>query len=510
MRALISVSDKTGIVSLARRLSALGVTLISTGGTYKVLKENGIPVTAIDEVTQFPEMLDGRVKTLHPKIHGGLLALRQDPEHMATCVTHGIEMIDFVIVNLYPFKATIQKPNVTLDEAIENIDIGGPSMIRSAAKNYQSVAVIVNPDRYDAVLTELEENHGKLSQETRNHLCAEAFMHTAQYDALIASYLSKVLVGSEGMPELLSPALEKVSELRYGENPHQKAAFYRISMLHGLPEMEQLHGKELSYNNWIDIEAAWQIAQDFELPGAAIIKHTNPCGAAVGDSLSEAYALAYAADPTSAFGSIIGLNRQVDEATAKQISETFVEVVVAPGYDDEALEILTKKTAIRLLKCPHFDVPEPSPRYRYVAGGFLVQEPDLYRVTAASVTIPTKVKPTKEQLNDAIFGMTLVKHVKSNAIVVVKNGQSLGIGAGQMSRIESVEIALRKSGNQVKGAVLASDAFFPFQDSVEMAYKAGISAIIQPGGSKRDQESIDFCDRVGIPMIFTGIRHFKH
>lgn len=510
MRALISVSDKTGIVSFARRLSALGVSLISTGGTYKVLKENGIDVTAIDEVTQFPEMLDGRVKTLHPKIHGGLLAVRSNPEHMATCTQHGIEMIDFVIVNLYPFKATIQKPNVSLEEAIENIDIGGPSMIRSAAKNFHSVAVIVNPERYDAVIEELEANHGKVSQETRNKLCAEAFMHTAQYDAVIASYLSNVLEGHQGMPDLLSPALEKVSELRYGENPHQKAAFYRIPTLNGLPEMVQVHGKELSYNNWIDIEAAWQIAQDFELPGAAIIKHTNPCGAAVGDNLAEAYALAYAADPTSAFGSIIGLNRNVDAATAKQISETFVEVVVAPDFDKEALEILTQKTAIRLLKYAHFDHPEPSPRYRYVAGGFLVQEPDLYRVTKDSLTVATKAKPTQEQINDAIFGMTLVKHVKSNAIVIVKEGQSIGIGAGQMSRIESVEIAIRKGGDKIRGAVLASDAFFPFKDSVEMAYKAGISAIIQPGGSKRDQESIEFCDQVGMPMLFTGVRHFKH
>lgn len=510
MRALISVSDKAGIVSFSKQLVALGFEIISTGGTYSILNENKVPVTSIDSVTGFPEMLDGRVKTLHPKIHGGLLAKRDDEEHMSVCKKHDIRMIDLVVVNLYPFEKTISKPDVTLDEAIENIDIGGPSMLRSAAKNYKSVAVVVNPDRYDDVIQELK-SYGEVSLLLKEQLALEVFAHTAEYDARIASYLGSTLFSKNSdFPSLLAPVLYKHADLRYGENPHQKAAFYRTKSLSGIPGLKQLHGKELSYNNIIDLEAAVFIVREFDLPAAAIIKHTNPCGAAIGDSLCEAYTKAYSVDPVSAFGSIVGFNRNVDSDTANELSKTFVEVVVAPSFDDEAIAILAKKPSIRLIQMPKLRDASDEYFYKQVEGGFLVQTRDSVHLTEKDITIPTEKKASLKEINDLLFAFKLVKHVKSNAVLIAKNGTAIGIGAGQMSRVESVEIALKKAGVEAKGAVMASDAFFPFRDSIDTAASHGIVSVIQPGGSKRDQESIDSCNEHGISMAFTGIRHFKH
>ncbi len=510
MRALISVSDKTGIVTFASELSKLGIEIISTGGTYKVLKESSIPVIGIEEVTEFPEMLDGRVKTLHPKIHGGLLALRGNPEHMETCQAHGINMIDLVVVNLYPFEKTIKSPNVTLEDAIENIDIGGPSMLRSAAKNYKSVGVIVDPARYDSIIKELQENQCQLSEKTKARLACEVFTHTAAYDGMISGYLGQQLkADADELPETIAPLCKRVSVLRYGENPHQKAAFYAMGN-QGMASIQQLHGKELSYNNIVDLEAAALIVKELELPAAAIIKHTNPCGAAIGDTLKEAYQKAYEADPVSAFGSIVGLNRIVDKETAELIAGTFVEAVIAPKFEKEALAILSKKPSIRLIALGKMKDLEKGLVYKYVDGGFLVQTADNYTIKPEDLKVVTQEAPKKSVMNDLIFGFTMVKYVKSNAIVVVKNGVTVGVGAGQMSRVEAVEIALKKAGDQAKGAILASDAFFPFKDSVELAAAAGIVSMIQPGGSMRDQESIDACNQKGLSMVVTGVRHFRH
>lgn len=511
MRALISVSDKTGVVSFAKKLAALGIEIISTGGTYNTLKENDVPVISIDEVTHFPEMLDGRVKTLHPKIHGGLLAKRDNAEHVKTCREHDIQFIDLVVVNLYPFEKTISKPNVELEEAIENIDIGGPSMLRSAAKNYVSVGVVVNPNRYDTVIEELTEN-GSLSLSLKQELACEVFSHTAMYDARIASYLSKTLLKDKdsAFPPILTNILYKEADLRYGENPHQEAAFYSLKTNQGIPSLKQRHGKELSYNNIVDIEAALQIVSELELPAATIIKHTNPCGAAIGDNLCEAYTKAYNVDPVSAFGSIVGLNRNVDLQTAEEIAKTFVEVVVAPSFDDDAFKLLSQKPSIRLIEINLLENSSKEHYYKYVEGGFLVQTKDHISVTEKNLTVVTKKSPTRKEMNDLLFAFKLVKHVKSNAVLIAKNGTAIGIGAGQMSRVESVDIALQKAGMSAEGAVMASDAFFPFKDSIESASKKGIIAVIQPGGSKRDQESIECCDENGISMVFTGIRHFKH
>lgn len=510
MRALISVSDKKGIVAFAGGLVKLGYSLISTGGTLQVLKENHVPVIPVEEVTNSPEILDGRVKTLHPKIHGGILAKRDNAEHMRICQEHLIGLIDLVVVNLYPFEHTISKAKTTLDEAIENIDVGGPTMVRAAAKNYSDVGIVVNPERYDSLLEEMEKHNGRLTDETRAHLACEAFEHTARYDSIIATYLKRHLTKThEEFPPALSPIMTKVTDLRYGENPHQRAAFYR-SGEYGIPSLRQVHGKELSYNNIIDIEAAWQLVREYEIPGAVVIKHTNPCGAATGASLPDAYLKAYEADPVSAFGSIVGLNRPVDQKTAELISQTFVEAVIAPSFDNEALAILVKKPAIRILETPLFNKTSGEYTFRYVEGGVLIQTPDHAMITKDDLEVKTTEKPNQHQINDLLFAYTTVKHVKSNAIVVAKDGRVLGIGAGQMSRVESVEIALKKAGKEANGAVLASDAFFPFKDSVELAVKAGIKVIVQPGGSKRDQESIDCCNEYGISMVFTGIRHFKH
>ena len=508
MRALISVSDKTNLIPFAKDLVSMGIEIISTGGTAKLLAEHQIPVKTIDEITGFPECLDGRVKTLHPKVHGGLLAVRSSTQHMDTCRTLGIEMIDIVVVNLYPFEATIAKPNVAFEEAIENIDIGGPSMLRSAAKNHASVTVIVSPERYTDIIAELR-THGVVSEHTRSMLALDAFSHTAAYDTMIAQFLKSRLTPNDAMPTEINLSLSLVSPLRYGENPHQKAGFYRSKRKGpSFSDFEQCHGKELSYNNIMDMEAAWQITQEFDSPGVAIIKHTNPCGAAVGDTLLEAYQKAYHADPVSAFGSIVGLNRLVDLKTAEEIGKTFVEVVIAPDFDDDALSHLQKKSAIRLIRLPHFTARYDDLSYRHVSGGFLVQ--DSNTVLINEMLVVTQTIPSPKDMNALRFAYALVKHVKSNAIVITRDGIGRGVGAGQMSRIDAAEIAIKKAGEFAKGGVLASDAFLPFGDTVALAAAAGIHAIIQPGGSKRDQESIDLCNTHGIAMVFTGMRHFKH
>jgi len=514
MRALISVSDKSGIVEFAKGIVALGYDIVSTGGTAKALEAAEIPVIPIDTVTGFPEMMDGRVKTLHPKIHGGLLAVRDNETHMAACKAQDITLIDLVVVNLYPFEETIAKPNISLAEAIENIDIGGPSMLRSAAKNYASVGVITNPEDYASVLKELEKNQGKLGSETLGRLAQIAFSHTARYDSLISNYLLKQGTSSEPsdeFPDKITPILKKQATLRYGENPHQGAAFYKIeNQGGGLPDLIQHHGKSLSFNNIVDLESAWQLVREFEQPAATVIKHTNPCGTAIADTLASAYKKALDADPVSAFGSIIGLNRTVDLETAEAISKIFVEAVIAPNFDDDAMQLLSQKQNIRLISLKTFHHPDQQYLFKYVQGGFLAQSPDQMVVDQSLLSVATKKQPSPHEDIELGFAFTVVKHVKSNAIVLVKDGVAVGVGAGQMSRVEAVEIAIKRAGEQAKGAVAASDAFFPFKDSVELLAKAGITAIIQPGGSKRDQESIDACDAHDMSMVFTGVRHFKH
>jgi len=507
-RALISVSDKTGLVDFARKIAELGWEIVSTGGTARTLEEAGIKVTEISRVTDFPEILDGRVKTLHPKVHGGILA-KNTPEHFQVLKEQGIVPIDLVVVNLYPFQQTIARPGVSLDEAIENIDIGGPTMVRAAAKNYQRVAIVVNPQKYGEILSELEEK-GEISIATRERLALEAFQHTAQYDAAIANYLAGKFT-NEQFPEQYIVVGQKKQDLRYGENPHQKAAFYVFpgNTQGTIAGARQLQGKELSYNNIVDIEAAWTLVQEFEQPAACIIKHTNPCGTALGENLVEAYQRALAADPVSAFGGIIGLNRQVDKETAEKIAETFMEAVVAPGFAPDALEVLKKKQNLRLLEIE--PVQEQSEYWlEKVSGGFLVQDLDKKTVNLEELQVVTEKKPTAAELEELLFAWKVVKHVKSNAIVVTKDRQTIGVGAGQMNRVGAANIAFKQAGEKVQGAVLASDAFFPFRDTVDAAAKAGIKAIIQPGGSIRDEESIQACNEHGITMVFTGVRHFKH
>ncbi|NLW24244.1 MAG: bifunctional phosphoribosylaminoimidazolecarboxamide formyltransferase/IMP cyclohydrolase [Clostridia bacterium] len=507
-RALISVSDKTGLVEFARKIAELGWEIVSTGGTARTLEEAGIKVTEISRVTDFPEILDGRVKTLHPKVHGGILA-KNTPEHFQVLKEQGIVPIDLVVVNLYPFQQTIARPGVSLDEAIENIDIGGPTMVRAAAKNYQRVAIVVNPQKYGEILSELEEK-GEISIATRERLALEAFQHTAQYDAAIANYLAGKFT-NEQFPEQYIVVGQKKQDLRYGENPHQKAAFYVFpgNTQGTIAGARQLQGKELSYNNIVDIEAAWTLVQEFEQPAACIIKHTNPCGTALGENLVEAYQRALAADPVSAFGGIIGLNRQVDKETAEKIAETFMEAVVAPGFAPDALEVLKKKQNLRLLEIE--PVQEQSEYWlEKVSGGFLVQDLDKKTVNLEELQVVTEKKPTAAELEELLFAWKVVKHVKSNAIVVTKDRQTIGVGAGQMNRVGAANIAFKQAGEKVQGAVLASDAFFPFRDTVDAAAKAGIKAIIQPGGSIRDEESIQACNEHGITMVFTGVRHFKH
>lgn len=507
-RALISVSDKTGIVAFAQKLTKLGFEIVSTGGTAKALQEAGVNVIGISEVTGFPEILEGRVKTLHPHIHGGILA-KNTPEHMAVLQEKHITPIDLVVVNLYPFEATIAKEDVTLAEAIENIDIGGPSMVRSSAKNYERVAIVVNPKWYEIIISELETN-GEIALSTRQKLALEAFEHTAQYDAMISNYLNKVFEG-EMFPDEMVFGGKKIQELRYGENPHQKASFYRTSTATSgtVANAKQLNGKELSYNNIVDVDAAWQLVCEFEDPAAVIVKHTNPCGTALGSTLAEAYRRALAADPVSAYGGIIALNRVVDEETAKLVIETFMEAVIAPDFSAEAVEVLKTKKNLRILAVGE-KAKEKDVWLEKVSGGFLVQELDEHQQTKADLKVVTEKIPTESEIKELLFAWHVVKHVKSNAIVVTKDQQTIGIGAGQMNRVGSAGIAFEQAGEKTKGAVLASDAFFPFRDSIDAAHQAGISAIIQPGGSVRDEEVIAACNEHGIAMVFTGIRHFKH
>ncbi|MFY3790903.1 bifunctional phosphoribosylaminoimidazolecarboxamide formyltransferase/IMP cyclohydrolase [Ureibacillus sp. MALMAid1270] len=505
-RALISVSNKDGILDFAKELVALGYEILSTGGTKKMLQDNSVPVTAVDEVTKFPEILDGRVKTLNPLIHGGLLGKFDDPSHKAQMEEHGIEPIEIVCVNLYPFVETISKPDVTWDDAIENIDIGGPTMLRSAAKNHQYVTVIVDSNDYAKVLEELKAT-GETTIETRRKLAAKVFRHTAAYDSYISNYLTE-----EDFPENLTMTYELKQTLRYGENPHQKAAFYqkRLSSHFSLAYATQLHGKELSYNNIQDGNAALQIVKEFDVPAAVAVKHMNPCGVGTGASIEEAFAKAYEADPTSIFGGIIALNREVDAATAEKLSNIFLEIIIAPSFTEEALEILTKKKNIRLMTISFAQEKQDKFKVVSVEGGLLVQEDDTFGFKDANIKVVTDREPTAEEWEALKLGWAVVKHVKSNAIVVNDAQMTLGVGAGQMNRVGAAKIALEQAGEKAKGAVLASDAFFPMSDTVETAAAAGIKAIIQPGGSIKDQDSIDKANEYGIAMVFTGVRHFKH
>ncbi|MBS4209582.1 bifunctional phosphoribosylaminoimidazolecarboxamide formyltransferase/IMP cyclohydrolase [Bacillus sp. FJAT-50079] len=508
-RALISVSDKTGVVEFTKELVALGFEILSTGGTKKTLEENGVSVKAVDEVTGFPEILEGRVKTLHPFIHGGLLAKRDDAGHMAQLDEQGIKPIDLVCVNLYPFQQTIAKPDVTAEDAIENIDIGGPAMLRASAKNHDHLTVVVDAADYRKVLEELRTD-GEVSKTTKRWLAAKVFRHTAAYDAQIAEYMTE-LAGEE-QPERVTFTYELKQSLRYGENPHQKAAFYErpLGSKFSIAHAEQLHGKELSYNNIHDADAALQLVKDFQEPAAVAVKHMNPCGAGVGATAAEAFKKAYEADPTSIFGGIVALNREVDAETASQLHEIFLEIVIAPSFTQEALDILTAKKNLRLLTIPFESANKQEKMLTSVEGGLLIQDQDAYTYEDAEITVPTKRKPTDAELAALKLGWKVVKHVKSNAIVVADSQMTLGVGAGQMNRVGAAKIALEQAGERAKGAVLASDAFFPMGDTVEAAAKAGITAIIQPGGSIRDEDSIKAADEYGIAMVFTGVRHFKH
>ncbi|WP_033826850.1 bifunctional phosphoribosylaminoimidazolecarboxamide formyltransferase/IMP cyclohydrolase [Bacillus andreraoultii] len=508
-RALISVSDKAGIVHFAKQLVDLGFEIISTGGTYKELQEANIQVIGISEITNFPEILDGRVKTLHPAIHGGLLAKLEIKDHVDQIEKHEIHPINLVCVNLYPFKETISKPNVTVSDAIENIDIGGPSMLRSAAKNHQHVTVVVDPGDYEIVLSELKAA-GQTEFATRRRLAAKVFRHTAAYDALIADYMTNLT--GENFPEKLTVTYERKQALRYGENPHQQAAFYKkpIGLKCSIANATQLHGKELSYNNINDAESALQLVQEFKEPAAVAVKHMNPCGVGIGETIFEAYSKAFAADPVSIFGGIIALNREVDVETAQKLHEIFLEMIIAPSFSKEALEVLTSKKNIRLLTVPFNETSNKELRLTSIEGGLLVQDFDRAHLDEKNITIPTKREPTKEEWEALKLGWKIVKHVKSNAIVITDQHSTLGVGAGQMNRVGAAKIALEQAGAKAEGAVLASDAFFPMDDTVEAAGQAGITAIIQPGGSVKDADSIKKADEYGIAMVFTGVRHFKH
>jgi len=511
-RALISLSDKTGIEHLVKALNEFGVEILSTGGTAKKIKELGIAVKDVSDYTGFPEMMNGRVKTLHPKIHGGLLALRENSSHMEQAQKHNIEMIDMVVVNLYPFEKTIAQEGVKLEEAIENIDIGGPSMLRSAAKNYKSVAVITDPAKYPDIIKELQENKGSLSKSTLKSLSVEVFKRTAAYDSVIYNYLSQT---KEQFPQTLNLSFTKVQDLRYGENPHQQAAFFKDPKASeaGICCAQQLQGKELSFNNIIDLNAAIEIVKEFNRPAASVIKHTNPCGAATGNSLAEAYLNALECDRLSAFGSIVGFNGNVDKELASVVMKEadFVECIIAPSFDNEAREVFSQKKNLRLLAVPGYKKTSAKEfDYKKVVGGLLVQDMDLKVVTKEDLKIVTQKAPSEEEINGLLFGWKIVKHLKSNAIVLCQGTKTVGLGAGQMSRVDSVIIASRKAGNKTKGATLASDAFFPKPDAIEKAHLAGIGAIIQPGGSKGDEQIIAACDKYGISMVFTGLRHFRH
>ncbi|MCM3667293.1 bifunctional phosphoribosylaminoimidazolecarboxamide formyltransferase/IMP cyclohydrolase [Mesobacillus subterraneus] len=508
-RALISVSNKDGIVELARELVELGFELVSTGGTKRALQDGGVPVIGISDVTGFPEILEGRVKTLHPKIHGGLLAKYSDPSHEAQLSENEIEKIELVCVNLYPFKETISKPGVTPEDAIENIDIGGPAMLRASAKNHQYITVLVDPADYQQVIEEYKNNN-ETTLETRRRLAAKVFRHTAAYDSLIAEYMTNL--AGEDQPEKMTVTYELKQNLRYGENPHQKAAFYQkpLGSAFSVAAAEQLHGKELSYNNINDANAALQIVKEFPEPAAVAVKHMNPCGVGTGRDVFEAFSKAFAADPVSIFGGIIALNREVDADTARKLYEIFLEIIIAPSFSEEALEILTAKKNLRLLKVPFDGEAAKEITLSSIEGGLLLQEQDSYGLEDAEISIPTKREPTDAEWEALKLGWKVVKHVKSNAIVVADKDSTLGIGAGQMNRVGAAKIALEQAGKKAEGAALASDAFFPMDDTVEAAAKAGITAIIQPGGSVRDADSIKKADEYGITMVFTGVRHFRH
>ncbi|RFU61837.1 bifunctional phosphoribosylaminoimidazolecarboxamide formyltransferase/IMP cyclohydrolase [Peribacillus glennii] len=508
-RALLSVSDKTGIIEFAKGLKEAGFEIISTGGTKKALTENGIEVTGISEVTGFPEILDGRVKTLHPNVHGALLAKHGDPDHQRQLEEHQITPIQLVCVNLYPFQQTIAKPGVTPDDAIENIDIGGPTMLRSSAKNHEYVTVVTDPADYDTILSELFEK-GEVQPATKRKLAAKVFRHTASYDAVISEYMTKL--AEEENPESLTVTFELKQTLRYGENPHQKASFYRkpLGSSFSIANAEQLHGKELSYNNINDADAAIQIVKEFTEPAAVAVKHMNPCGVGTGQTISVAFNKAYDADQTSIFGGIVALNREVDKETAEKLHGIFLEIVIAPAFTKEAFEILSAKKNIRLLVIDFSGNQKTERKLTSIEGGLLVQDMDTYGFEQAAITVPTKREPTEKEWEALKLGWKVVKHVKSNAIVVSDNKMTLGVGAGQMNRVGAAKIALEQAGERAKGSALASDAFFPMDDTVEAAAKAGITAIIQPGGSVRDEDSIKKADEYGIAMVFTGVRHFKH
>ncbi|HEY3318624.1 MAG TPA: bifunctional phosphoribosylaminoimidazolecarboxamide formyltransferase/IMP cyclohydrolase [Coriobacteriia bacterium] len=510
-RTLISVSDKTGIVEFAKAIAGLGVEIVSTGGTAKALAEAGLTVRTIDELTGFPEMMEGRVKTLHPNVHGGLLARRDKPEHMRQAAEHGIGMIDMIVVNLYPFEATVAREGVSEAEAIEQIDIGGPSMLRSAAKNFASVTVVTDPADYEPVLEEMRANGGATKLETRRRLAVQAFAKTSAYDAAILAYLQD---GGEFPPDLRFRLL-KQQDLRYGENPHQRGAFYRFADAkeHTLARAEQLHGKALSYNNLLDSDAAWAAVREFEQPACVIVKHLNPCGTAVAADATAAYDNAYASDPASAYGGVMAFNREVPRGVAEHIGANgqFVEVMIAPGYDPAALELLQQKKNVRLLRTGGLRPTEGHYESRGVDGGMLVQTSDAVAEDPSTFRVVTKRQPSAEELEQLLFAWTVAKTVKSNAIVLCKDFASVGVGAGQMSRVDSAEIAVKKAGaERAKGSVCGSDAFMPFPDALEVVAAAGATAVIQPGGSIRDEEVIAAADAHGIAMVFTGVRHFRH
>lgn len=514
-RALLSVTDKTGIVDFARGLSELGIEILSTGGTFRVLSDGGVPrLREVADVTGFPEMLDGRVKTIHPRIAGGILAIRSNPGHMSALEAHRIPPIDMVVVNLYQFEKAAARAGATVPELIENIDIGGPTMIRAAAKNCQDVAVVVSPADYSGLLDELRSSSGSLSRDTHWSLAQKAFATTAAYDRAIAGRLAAIRTDGDGwrdegsvLPAVLDIHAPRSISLRYGENPHQSAALYSKGA-GGIASARQLQGKELSYNNLVDLDAAWQLIQEFDETASAVIKHTNPCGCATGATLAESYRRAFQADPVSAFGGVLAFNRPLDHETATEIAKTFIEAIAAPGYSPEALSVLSTRKNLRLLHV------EPAAGEELVvkslSGGFLCQTPDLHRLDRASCQVKTKRAPADDEWQALEFGWKVCKHVKSNAIVYARAGQSVSVGAGQMSRVDSVKVGAMKAVLPLAGTVLASDAFFPFPDGVQEAAKHGITAVIQPGGSVRDQEVIDAADRLGLAMVFTGVRHFRH
>jgi phosphoribosylaminoimidazolecarboxamide formyltransferase/IMP cyclohydrolase len=513
-RALISVSDKTGIVEFARELTDLGVEIVSTGGTAKSLRDAGFTVIEVSDVTGFPEMMDGRVKTLHPKIHGAFLALRDNREHVDAMQRHQIDPIDLVVVNLYPFEKTIAREGVSLDEAVENIDIGGPAMIRSASKNWRDVAVVTDPSAYKAIIAELKRSEGSLSLETRRELATAAYARTAAYDVAITEYLRRPVADE---PDSLAPVtlalyLNKIADLRYGENPHQTAALYVTNEQGGVVRAVQFQGKEMSYNNYVDADAAWELVSDFDELAVAIIKHTNPSGVGLGPTTVEAYRRALSTDPVSAFGGIVAFNRTVDAVAAAAVNEVFTEVVLAPDYDAEALEIFKTRKNLRVLKVRPRDDRKQA-ELKQISGGFLRQERDVHNLAESDLRVVSEKQPSVDEIRALLFAWTVCKHVKSNAIVFANRTRTIGIGAGQMNRVDSVRIAAARAerfGLPLKGSVMASDAFFPFRDNIDEAAKYGVSAIIQPGGSVRDEECIAAANEHGISMVFTGIRHFKH